>query len=148
MQDEKKKFIEEDELLINQAIDLKNKSEFHDSLNILLPMLSQYPNDSRLYGLVATNHYLMEDYSNSRKFFLVTVELNPKSELASLGLFHSYRELKKFRKSFQELDRFLSNNQPNLYKVTLEEQYKQLSGITSAFGRKIVLKYYHQYRSI
>jgi tetratricopeptide (TPR) repeat protein len=48
------------------------------------------------------------DYSSAEKSFVTATALNPRSELASLSLFHSLKHLGRVREAFDEMRRFLT----------------------------------------
>lgn len=131
-----------DEVLINMAISLNSKKLFKEALSILLGIEAKYKKSSMINGLIATSYYHAKEYGMSADYYKRTIELNPKSELASLGLFHSLWEMKNYSGAYREMDRFLSSNEANSYKVTLIELYEQLSKRTPRYQRTIVEVYY------
>ena len=98
-----------------------------------------------LNGLIATAYYFAKEYAISAAYYKKTTGLNPRSELASLGLFHSLWELKNYRRAYQEMERFLSSNEANNYKVTLKELYEQLSKRTPHYQKLIIEAYDRKY---
>ena len=72
-------------------------------------------------GLIASSYYQLKDFSLSQKYFKKTTKLNPKSELASLGLFHSLMELGKTTAALKELHYYILHNTPKPYKLTISE---------------------------
>jgi hypothetical protein len=67
--------------------------------------------------------------------------LNPYSELASLGLFHSLEKIGELKKAFLEMERFLAINQPKLYTTTLLEMKENIEYYTESYQRLIIEKH-------
>jgi tetratricopeptide (TPR) repeat protein len=134
-----------DEVLIEKAIALNNKKLYNEALAILLNIEEKYKNSSVINGLIATALYHSKEYKTSANYYKITTELNPRSELASLGLFHSLWELKDYYHAYKEMDRFLSNNEANNYKVTLKELHEQLSEQAPFYQKNIIDTYYKKY---
>lgn len=134
-----------DEVLVEKAISLNSKNLFIEALSILLEIEAKYKKSSMINGLIATSYYHAKEYGMSAEYYKRTIELNPRSELASLGLFHSLWEMKNYSGAFKEMDRFLSSNEANTYKVTLKELFEQLRKRTPRYQRTIVEVYYKKY---
>jgi tetratricopeptide (TPR) repeat protein len=137
--------IDKTDKLIEEAIALNNKKLYKEALAILHGIEPKYKESSTINGLIATAYYFAKEYLNSAAYYKKATELNPRSELASLGLFHSLWELKNYRHAYQEMERFLSSNEANNYKVTLKELYEQLSKRTPHYQKIIIEAYYRKY---
>jgi tetratricopeptide (TPR) repeat protein len=109
------------ENLINDALSLKAKGKYSKGLKILKPLEKEFPKDSVITGIIASIFYENKDYLNSEKYFKKTILLNPNSELASLGLFHSLLFLNKVDEALYELRSFINTHQPKLYKTTIQD---------------------------
>jgi predicted Zn-dependent protease len=131
MNETQKKYGIETESLINEAFDLRQYKKYEEALNILMPLQKKYKSDSRITGTIATFFYELNDYKSSLKYFKKTTILNPASELASLGLFHSLIEMNNFDKAIDELKRYSNNNKIKLYKITIKELKNNLSDYNS-----------------
>ncbi len=133
----------EDEEILEKAIKLQNANRHKNALKILHTLESKYSKYSPLNGLIASSYYQTNDFEKSSKYFKKTLKLNPNSELASLGLFHSLLEIGKHKIAFTEMDRFLSANipKPNLYKVTISEMHKNLERYPKSF-QNIITKHF------
>jgi tetratricopeptide (TPR) repeat protein len=134
-----------DENLIEEAIFLNNKKLYQDALVILLGLEEKYQESSTISGLIATAYFLSKEFEISAGYYKRTTALNPKSELASLGLFHSLWELKDYKGAYKEMDRFLSENEPVNYKVTLKELHGKLRKKTPLYQTNIIETYYKKY---
>lgn len=71
--------------------------------------------------------------------------LKPKSELASLGLFHSRMHIGNERSALNELKRFLGLYKPKLYVGTIKELYQNIDNFESKFDRKILNDIYQKW---
>lgn len=135
-----------DEGLFNEAIQLRDSGETEKSIKILLKLTDGNPKGiTAIYGTLGGIYFEMEDYNNSFLYFNKVIENRPNSEIASLGLFHSLFELKKYKLAYTEMDRFLNSNEPKNYKITLEELFEQLNEYTPEYQREIVNKHYRRY---
>ena len=106
------------------GIELRNKGELRDSINVFAKILSDYPRDKRTYGVLAVLagvHADLGEYDQALINFKKATELNPKSELASLGLYVTLVELDRDKDAIHELIRYLKAYPADLYKDTLEE---------------------------
>jgi predicted Zn-dependent protease len=114
-------YSDDTEHLINDALSLKEKGKYSEGLKILKPLERKFPENSVIAGIIASIFYESKDFLNSEKYFRKTITLNPNSELASLGLFHSLLFLNKVNEALYELKKFINDHQPKLYKVTIKE---------------------------
>ncbi len=128
---------------INVAIALKNQKKYEESNDILMELFREHDDSPIISGLIAGNYYKMCQYEDSAYYFNRASRLSPSSELASIGLFHSLIELGYNDLAFEELDRFLSENEAKAYKVTLEELYHTINieNFTDSQLR-IIFRYY------
>jgi predicted Zn-dependent protease len=116
------------ELKFNRAIELRDRGiELGDSgaleeaYNSLLELDRARPNDFSvllIMGHVCWEHERLDEAS--LLFKRVTI-LAPKSELASLGLFHTLFELGKTDDAFEEMKRFISISYSEEYERLLED---------------------------
>jgi tetratricopeptide (TPR) repeat protein len=106
------------------AIELRDKGELSDSVKVFSKILSDYPKDKKthgIYSVLAGVHMDLREYDKALVNFKKATELNPKSELASLGLYVTYTKLDKDEEAIRELIRYLKSYPAKLYKDTLEE---------------------------
>ena len=112
------------------AIELRDKGELVDSVRVFSEILSDYPKDERTHGVYSVLggvHMDLGEYDKALVNFKKATELNPKSELASLGLYISLHQLDKDVDAIQELIRYLKNYPATMYKDTLEELLEGLA---------------------
>lgn len=112
------------ESLFELAIELRNNGQLHDSINVFYKILNDYPVDKKthgVYSVLAGVQLDLGENDNASINFKKAIELNPKSELASLGLYVTLVELEKDEEAIHEMIRYLKAFPADLYKVTLEE---------------------------
>jgi len=115
------KYSHADTLIIDKAFVHKEKGAFLEALDMLHPLETKYENDKVFNGLMANLYFELQDYENSERYFRKASQLNPQSELSSLGLFHSLFNQNKTLLSLEEIQRFTSSNKYVLYKTTIME---------------------------
>lgn len=106
------------------AIELRDKGELRDSINVLTKVLCEYPLDKRthaIYSVLGGIYGDLQEYDMAFANFKLATELNPSSELASLGLYVTLATLEKDEEAIRELIRYLTSYPAKLYMVTLEE---------------------------
>jgi tetratricopeptide (TPR) repeat protein len=106
------------------GIELRNKGELRDSINVFSKILNDYPIDKKTHGIYSVLGGVYADLGendNALRNFKKATELNSRSELASLGLYVTLVELEKDEEAIQELIRYLKSNPADLYKDTLVE---------------------------
>jgi tetratricopeptide (TPR) repeat protein len=86
--------------VFEKALKLQNINRHKNALVILHSLKSKHSKRSVLYGLIGKSYYLVKDFEKSKIYFRKCITLNPCSELASLGLFHSFVKTGNFKKSF------------------------------------------------
>jgi len=106
------------------AIELRDKGALQDSINVFSKILRDYPTDNRthgIYSVLAGVHADLGEHDTALSNFKKATELNPKSELASLGLYVTLAKLDRDEEAIHELIRYLNSYPADLYKDTLEE---------------------------
>jgi tetratricopeptide (TPR) repeat protein len=112
------------ESMFELGIELRDKGELRDSINVFSKILSDYQDNKIEHGVhsvLAGVHFDLREYDKAFVNFKKATELNPKSELASLGLYVTYVKLDRDEEAIRELIRYLKNYPAKLYKDTLEE---------------------------
>lgn len=110
--------------LFELAIELRDKGNLKDSVGVFLKILDDYQDDEKIaviYLVLGGVYSDLRDYNKSLDNFKKATDLNPKSELASLGLYVIYTKLHRDEEAICELIRYLREFPANLYKNTLEE---------------------------
>jgi len=91
-----------------KALELRDAGKFQETFNILEPLLTKYSQNAGLIIIAADMSYELGNIEKAIELFKQTVSLKPKSETASLGLFHSLWKMKRFDEAFEEMKRFMS----------------------------------------
>ncbi len=110
--------------LFELGIELRDNGDLRDSVGVFSKILNDYPNDEKISGvyLVLGGVYSdLKEYEKALSNFKKATDLNPKSELASLGLYITYAKLDRDEEAIRELIRYLRQFPAKLYKDTLEE---------------------------
>lgn len=122
--EEDKRKIEEP---FNQAIALRDQGDFQGALQLLSGIAESYP-FAGVFGVTGAIYIKLGDLEKARKCFERAVDLAPKSELASLNLFHTlYKEGNKAR-AYSEMNRFLRLSKSEEYdrlKRALQEEIER-----------------------
>lgn len=139
------RFSEKDKLRFEEFFQLKDARKYKEGLEILHALKRKYKNNSVIYGLLGTIYYLSKDYKKSSRNFKKVLTLKPKSELASLGFFHSQIEIGNERSALKELKRFLGLYKPKLYTGTINELFQNINNFESKFDRKIINDLYQKW---
>lgn len=120
--EEDKKIIEEP---FNRALALRDQGDLQGAIQILSGIAESYPSFAGVFGVTGAIYKKIGDLENARKCFERTVELAPKSELASLNLFHTLHRLGNKARAYSEMNRFLSLRKSEEYdrlKMALQEE--------------------------
>jgi Flp pilus assembly protein TadD len=93
---------------LDQAIKLRRKGQWKRSIELLQQVLQRRPNSAAAHGYLACIYFERSDFDRATNEFRTTAELNPRSEKASLGLFHSLWRSNRKMEVVAEMRRFLS----------------------------------------
>jgi tetratricopeptide (TPR) repeat protein len=110
-----------EEEIIDKVLAFQNKNWHKRALKLLHEVEAKEKTIIMVYGLMGSSYYQIEDFRNSAKYFKKCLKIKPTSELASLDLFHSNLENKRYKDAFIELKRYLGSNKPKLYKILIKE---------------------------
>jgi predicted Zn-dependent protease len=106
---------------LDRCIKLIGQGKHREALRILQPLSRQHPRSAAVFGTLGRAFFEIGDMQKSREAFQSAVDLNPKSELASLGLFHSLWGRHATSEAFAEMRRFLSISDSSEYKTLLRD---------------------------
>lgn len=87
----------------------------------IIDAFSSHEKIAVVYEALAGVYLRMNDKKNALTYFQKAATLDPSYEMASLGLYISYVELKEYDLAMGELSRYLERYPANLYKSTLQE---------------------------
>ncbi|HYP49439.1 MAG TPA: hypothetical protein VEQ34_00755, partial [Pyrinomonadaceae bacterium] len=80
-------------------------------IQILKNLDKKFPNQAAILGVIGGIYFSLRDWENSYIYYKKTAKLAPKSETASIALFHCLFELEKYDESLDEIKRFISISQ-------------------------------------
>jgi predicted Zn-dependent protease len=104
----------------NSALLSRDRGEAKEGLEILLELDREYPNEPAIVGMTGSLYWELKEYERARDWYRRAVELSPKSELASIGLFHSLWRTGDRDAALQEMNR--------LEQLRSSEEYQRLRG--------------------
>jgi len=106
---------------LNRAIELNRQGKYRAAVKVLLPMLESHPRSAAAYGYLGGSYFELGEYDQSTECFRKATRISPKSELASLGLFHSLWNQDALSDAFDEMKRFLSIADSKEYETLLRD---------------------------
>lgn len=105
----------------NRALDIREKNPL-EAIKILKELDEKHPNQPAIIGMIGGIYFGMNDYAQSLPYYEKVAHLSPKSELASLGLFHCLWRHERIDDAFEEARRFIKlNGYSEEYAFALEE---------------------------
>src|SRR5882672_4983444 len=81
---------------------LKGEKRFKDAFKLLYPLNKKYPDNYKVFFLLGSVLYQNGNLQNAEKYLKSAVLLNPKYNLSSLALIHTFSELNKWHSVFRE----------------------------------------------
>jgi tetratricopeptide (TPR) repeat protein len=94
---------------IDTAVELNQEGKIQESIDIFSRILKDIPTDDiKSLGLVGSLFRKANELPKALYCFQKSVEYDPISPRASLGLFHTLWRLESYDKGFDELERFFS----------------------------------------
>ena len=111
----------------NQALILRDQGDLQGALQLLSGIAESYP-FAALFGVTGAIYRKIGDMENARRCFERAVALAPKSELASLNLFHALYKAGNKARAYSEMKRFLSLSKSEEYdrlRSELREEIEQ-----------------------
>jgi predicted Zn-dependent protease len=109
------------ELKFNRAIKLRDSGALEEAYNVLLELDREKPSDFPVLLIMGHVCWELERLDEASQLFKSATILAPKSELASLGLFHMLFKSGKTDDAFEEMKRFVSISYSEEYERLLEE---------------------------
>jgi tetratricopeptide (TPR) repeat protein len=115
--------LRKEEALINKGIQLLRTGKFDEAMEIFVLLDGKIPDSAVIKGLIGDTLSAAGNIKEAAKYYYVTVQLSPKSRLASLGLFHSLWDLGNIDDAIKEAIRFDFLNGNSEYVEILEEMW-------------------------
>jgi predicted Zn-dependent protease len=109
---------------LDRAIKLSRQGKFRQAVQILEPLSQHHSKSAAVFGALGGAYFELGNMAKAAEAFRRSVKLNPKSELASLGLFHSLWTQNKASEAFAEMRRFLSISESVEYTTLLRDLAK------------------------
>jgi predicted Zn-dependent protease len=106
---------------LNRAIALSGQGKNREAVKLLQPLARQHPRSAAIFGCLGGTYFELGEMDKAAKEFRRATQLNPKSELASLGLFHSLWGQGAAAEAFAEMRRFLSISDSAEYTTLLRD---------------------------
>ena len=105
----------------NRALELRENNP-QEAIRILTELDRRFPDRSVIVGTLGSIYFSLKDWANALPVYEKAVLLSPKSELASLGLFHSLWHHERFEDALEESKRFIRiNGLTSEYSILLDE---------------------------
>lgn len=109
-------------VLLQQAIDLKNAKDYAAAIRVLADSIREYPKCAPAHALMGSIYlHKLKQMSKAVDCFQKALHLSPKSEGASLGLFHSLWEANRQVEALEEMKRFQAVSHSKDYDEILAE---------------------------
>jgi tetratricopeptide (TPR) repeat protein len=110
------------EILFKEAVKLRDSGKPEAAIDKLSEILNENrKSNAAVLGIMGNIYWNLKDFSNAFECYQKAVKLSPKSELASLGLFHTLWDMGRERDAFEEAKRFLSLRESEEYLKLIEE---------------------------
>jgi tetratricopeptide (TPR) repeat protein len=109
------------ELNFDRVFELRKSGALEEAYSILLELDRAKLNYGPVLGIMGHVCWELERLEEASQLFKRVTVLAPKSELASLGLFHTLFELGKTDDAFEEMKRFISISHSEEYERLLED---------------------------
>ena len=106
---------------LNKALKLKAAKKFAKAKEILLTLADENSKSASVFGILGDVYWHLGSLSDAIQSFSRATELSPRSELASLGLFHTLWDSGQTEQALNEMERFLSLSQSSEYARLLRE---------------------------
>ncbi len=91
----------------DRAVKLHRAHKTQEALAILERLAREYRKSAAVAGYLAGVYFGQDEFERAAKWFKCATDLAPKSELASLGLFHSLWNVGASTEAVAEMRRFL-----------------------------------------
>lgn len=110
------------ERLFNRALQLRDIGRYDEAAGLLIEVLNDGTiSEVATLGVLGHIYFLKEDWPEALTCLEKVVTLSPRSELASLNLFHTLIKLERVDDAFEEAKRFLSIGDSKEYQRLFKE---------------------------
>ena len=122
--------------LLGRAIRHRDKSEYDDAIRILRALVKVKPESASVQGLLGDVYWRLGRLKQAVQSFKRATELAPKSELASLGLFHILWESGKMERAKAEMKRYLAIGNSREYDSMIPSLFPKANSFLSSNSKK------------
>jgi tetratricopeptide (TPR) repeat protein len=106
----------------NFALDRRDKNDLHGAIRELSQLVhDEHQKPAPVYGMLGHLYFLLGDFENALINNREATRHGPKSELASLGLFHTLWELGRKDEALSEARRFIALRPSAEYELLFTE---------------------------
>jgi tetratricopeptide (TPR) repeat protein len=114
------------EPIFNKALEFWRGGDGRTAASMLERLALEYPNRPFILGMLGAIYRSLEEYERAVEYYSRTTALSPKSELASLGLFHSLWRVGRHEEAMAEMTRFTSVAPSKEYDLLVSESLGEL----------------------
>jgi predicted Zn-dependent protease len=125
---------------MNRALKLVSAKKYQKAKELLLALAEQNGESASVFGILGDVNWHLGALDEAIQSFAKACALSPKSELASLGLFHTLWESGQTGPALKEMERFLSLSRSPEYAKLLGELIPVASSKNGHQFRKRVAK--------
>ena len=111
--------------ILDQALRLRENGDLESALREIQLLTKITPQKASVAGILATLFFEGKIWPEAARWYRLATKLNPKAELASLGLFHSLWEMGRQKQAFAEMKRFLLIARSKEYVRLLRELHSE-----------------------
>ncbi len=104
---------------IKEILKKKEAGQYQEALMDAENLSTEYPDVASVFGLAASMYFEADQFDKAAEKYKKATEISPKSEAASLGLFHSLWQMDKNDQAFDEMKRYMSIAQSDEYNELL-----------------------------
>jgi len=122
--------------LLGRAIRHRDKSEYDDAIRILRALVKVKPESASVHGLLGDVYWRLGRLKQAVQSLKRATELAPKSELASLGLFHALWESGKIERAKAEMKRYLAIGNTREYDSMIPSLFPKANSFLSSNSKK------------
>jgi len=94
---------------LDLAIKIREKRPY-EALKLLMILNENFPDQPIITGMIGSIYLTLKDWTNALPYLKSTVVLSPRSELASLSLFHTLANLGFDDEAMTEAKRYVRRN--------------------------------------
>jgi predicted Zn-dependent protease len=109
--------IKVDRKRFDKALELKRQGKLDEALEKLQELHLSVPDDPSICSIIGEIHWDQGNLVHAIRWFSTATRLAPKSELASLGLFHVLWEANKKGLAVAEMNRYLAIGKSKEYRA-------------------------------